>query len=98
MANGHYVTSMQWLHRDDGRHLLARLANFFLDLLIGAVLFSLILLPVVALNYAVIYFERLDTNVVILNAMTGVGYLIMAADVLLFVFFVLMQLIRALRG
>jgi len=98
MANGHYVTSMQWLHREGGQRLLARLANFFLAMLIGAVLFSLILLPVVALNYAVIYFERLDANVVILNAMTGVGYLITAADVLLFVFFVLMQIIRALRG
>ena len=97
MASGHYVTSVQWLHQQGRHRLVIRLAGFFVQLLVGAVLFALVLLPVVALNYAVIYFQQFGVEAVIVDSMTAIGYLITAADILLFLIFVVTSGLRAFR-
>jgi hypothetical protein len=97
MSSGHYVTSVRWLHQDGNHRLLIGFAGFFSHLLIGAVLFALVLLPVVALNSAVIYFQRLGVEAVIVNAIMAIGYLIMAADILLFLIYVVMSGLRAFQ-
>lgn len=71
------------------------LTVFFLEVLLGSLIFILVLLPAVGLNYLVKWLAENGVDAIIVGGLTALEYTIFAVDVALCVFFIIKSAIKA---
>lgn len=98
MRNDLYLTSLQWLRNESGSRRLTQIAQFLLHVLGSTVIFALIALLTVGVNYATLYLQNLGVDQIILNLMKGAEYSVMIVNILLLVFSIAVNAFHDFRG
>lgn len=68
---------------------------FFVEILVGSLIFILVSLPAVGLNYLVKWLAEKNVDSVIILGLTALEYTIFAVDVALCLFFIVKSAIKA---